>query len=342
MRGAAAAVATRQRAGSGGALRQRRRVTRRTLSFAFLFAPRSSSSDTTDAWPLYAAKCSGVAPFCVRPTQRARRSGGTAGPLGRECRAAVAGEAARPVAARAQRPMPRLRRGRRRGMPATTAQEGARRAVQQQRARQLTPFANERRRSRRKRAAAQSRCRAWRVVCSAAAAARAAVRCAAHLVFHLRVCSALQQQRRDGRVAVICGILQRRHANLRAPHAARAAQRRRRGRVSALTAAGQGHWCVSGTAAARTPPCDRARQSVARNADIGGGTGGGALRDARCFLAPGPLRAPAAATRRSRGRSLRQSAAAWSHSARAPRSRVRRGGGRVSAPRQRQSAATGA
>jgi hypothetical protein len=53
----------------------------RTQFFASLFAPRSHSSVTTDAWPLYAAQCSGVKPFCAHNNnnnnntmQRARRS----------------------------------------------------------------------------------------------------------------------------------------------------------------------------------------------------------------------------------------------------------------------------
>jgi hypothetical protein len=42
---------------------------RRTLFFASLSAPRSSSSVTTDVWPPSAAHCSGVQPICARPTQ---------------------------------------------------------------------------------------------------------------------------------------------------------------------------------------------------------------------------------------------------------------------------------
>jgi hypothetical protein len=47
----------------------------RTSVFASLFAPRSSSSVTTDAWPQRAAQCSGVLPNCAHNTRhRARRS----------------------------------------------------------------------------------------------------------------------------------------------------------------------------------------------------------------------------------------------------------------------------
>jgi hypothetical protein len=45
----------------------------RTLSFASVSAPRSSSSVTTDARSPYAARCSGVMPYCARTTHRARR-----------------------------------------------------------------------------------------------------------------------------------------------------------------------------------------------------------------------------------------------------------------------------
>jgi hypothetical protein len=45
------------------------RVTRRTLLFASMSAPRSSSKVTTDAWPQFAARCSGVLSFCAPPTQ---------------------------------------------------------------------------------------------------------------------------------------------------------------------------------------------------------------------------------------------------------------------------------
>jgi hypothetical protein len=53
-------------------------VVRRTLLFASLSAPRSSSNVTMDAWPPHAAKCSGVAPSCARHTQNsaAQHDGG--------------------------------------------------------------------------------------------------------------------------------------------------------------------------------------------------------------------------------------------------------------------------
>jgi hypothetical protein len=53
--------------------------------------------------------------------------------------------------------------------------------------------------------------------------ARVCVACA-HVVFRLLVRSALTQQRHDGRVALTCGPVQRRHAPLRAQHTQRAAR----------------------------------------------------------------------------------------------------------------------
>ena len=66
-RGGTHASACRGERGVMNVERSARRVARRTLSFASLFAPVSSSSVTTSALSLLIAQRSGVKPSCVRP-----------------------------------------------------------------------------------------------------------------------------------------------------------------------------------------------------------------------------------------------------------------------------------
>jgi hypothetical protein len=83
-----------------------------------------------------------------------------------------------------------------------------------------------------------------------AAACGAAVRWGTHVAFRIHVGAALAQRGADGHIAVLCGFVQRRLVDLRAPRSAR----RRRGRVSAPATHGDGHRYRRGHQCAPQPP----------------------------------------------------------------------------------------